>query len=122
MLALVEYTRNDGSQSGYAALSDKMVVHGPLEFGPTALPIASAVFGLVAGVLIQWFASWRQQKQDDRKRQLDEQSAARKLQQEGEHALTTGLSVELLKNHDMLEEYIQHAGTPPILALEVITL
>jgi hypothetical protein len=117
MLALVEYTRNDGTHFGYAALSDRMVVRGTLEIGPTALPIASAVFGLVAGVLTQWFASWRLQKQDDRKRQLDEQLAASKLQQEGEHALITGLSVELVKNHDVLEEYIQRGGTPPTLAV-----
>jgi len=115
-VALVEYARANAAPLGYAILSDKIRVRGLLEVGPAVLPIASAIFGLIAGVLTQWFASWRQQKQDDRKRRLDEQLAARKLQQEGENALIKSLSVEMVKNHDLLQGYIEHSGPPPTLA------
>ena len=115
-VALVEYARANAAPLGYAIVSDKIRVRGLLEVGPTVLPIVSAILGLIAGVLTQWFASWRQQKQDDRKRRLDEQLAARKLQEEGENALIKSLSVEMVKNHDLLQEYIERSGTPPTLA------
>jgi hypothetical protein len=118
IVALVEYMSNDGKKFGYAAVSDRMVVRGVLEFGPTAVGIIGAVFGLIAGVLTQWFVSWRQGKQDDRKRLQDEQLAARKVQQDVERELLTGLSAELTKNHDMLTDYIEHGGAPPTLSVK----
>ena len=107
MLALIEYTSKDGVRSSYAVLSDPIIVRSAWEIGPTAIAVVSAVFGLIAGMLTQLFASWWQGKQDDRK-----------VQRDVERALLTGLSVELVKNQTLLREYVDHAGTAPYLSVE----